>query len=358
MSTGTDDNPAGKPGTGFAAFASREDLRAAFEAGLRRMLATDSLGGFILVLANAGFEPELGRRLAGPLREAFARWCALADAGESRYRDAAADDRDVFERLRAIGPDHIGATRWRRCGPWELQFNPLRALRPPRMSGAVVDRLRRDFDPAGFHFDKPFLRDEILWEGSFDDVPLRLLFNKFPFAESHALLVPAPAEARPQYLAAADHALAWQLSGRLAGGLPGIGFGYNAYGAFASVNHLHLQMFERRHGSYPVEAEGWQHNGGDRPYPLPVRRFEECDAAWATIERLQDADRAFNLLYRPGRLYLLERAKQGHYRHSDWTGGFAWSEVAGAVTVFREDDFERLDAAAIEVELGRMALRP
>ena len=78
MTTGTEHSPAGSGEIASALFGSREALRGAFESGLLRMLATDSLGGFILCLANAGFDPELGRRLVGPLREAFSRWCAAA----------------------------------------------------------------------------------------------------------------------------------------------------------------------------------------------------------------------------------------------------------------------------------------
>ena len=335
---------------------SRAQLDDAFETGLRRMLDSESLGAFILVLANAGYEASMLDRLQAPLGVAYRRWRAAAEGGTRAFRDAAPDDVAVFRQLPAAGPEALEITRWRQVGPWELQFNPLRALRPPRTSGLTVSSLRRPFDPDGFHFDKPFLRDEILWEGSLADVPLRLLFNKFPFAERHALLVPEASAGRPQYLQAADHRLIWALTRRLARGLPGIGFGYNAYGAFASINHLHFQMFDRSIGTYPIEAPVWRHNGGSRPYPLPVRRFDDADEAWAVVQELQTGDRAFNLLFRPGHAYLVERALQGHYRHGDWTSGFAWSEVAGAVTVFRQADFERVDETILEAEFRR--LRP
>jgi hypothetical protein len=335
---------------------SRARLGEAFETGLLRMLDSQSLGAFVLVLANASYEAAMLARLQPSLRGAFDRWRAAAEADAAAFRSAAPDDVAVFRQLPAGGPDAVSSTRWRRVGPWELQFNPLRALRPPRGSGREVTRLRQPFDPQGFHFDKPFLRDEILWEGAWSGVPLRLLFNKFPFAEHHALLVPDPAAGRPQFLQPDDHRLIWAFSEVLAPSLPGIGFGYNAYGAFASINHLHFQMFERSSGVYPIESPDWQHNGGPRPYPLPVRRLDDVDAAWAAVQRLQAADRAFNLLYRPGRLYLVERALQGSYAHSGWTAGFAWSELAGAVTVFREADFERLGEADLEQEFRR--LRP
>lgn len=335
---------------------SRGRLEQAFAAGLRRMLDTESLGAFILVLANASYEAAMLERLQRPLREAFRHWREAAAQGMPAYRQAAPDDVSVFQQLPAEGPESLATTRWRRVGPWELQFNPLRALRPPRISGSTVSGLQQPFNADGFHFDKPFLRDEILWEGVLCDVPVRLLFNKFPFAERHALLVPEPTAGRPQYLQPADHQLVWDIARRLAPGIPGIGFGYNAYGAFASINHLHFQMFDRSAGVYPIEAPEWRHNGGSWPYPLAVTRFDNAEEAWLGVQRLQRGDRAFNLLYRPGCLYLVERALQGHYRHSDWTGGFAWSEVAGAVTLFRQADFDRLDAPDLEAEFRR--LRP
>lgn len=338
-------------------FGSRTRLRATFEAGLRRMLETESLGAFILVLANASFDADMLGRLRSDLRKAFRRWCAAADSGSAGYRQSATDDLAVFEKLRAIDLDHLEPTRWRRTGPWELQFNRLRALRPSRMSGARVDTLRRPFDPQGFHFDKPFLRAEILWEGGLHGVPVRLLYNKFPFAEMHGLLVPDPAAGKPQYLTAADHELIWAICAELAPALPGIGFGYNAYGAYASVNHLHFQLFERSEGDYPIESPDWRHNGGEWAYPADVVRLADRTEAWNAIDTRQRGNRGFNLVYRPGRLYLVERRLQGHYRHSDWTGGFAWSELAGAVTLSDEARFERLAASDVEAELGRLRVR-
>jgi hypothetical protein len=343
---------------GHGPFGSRAQLREAFEAGLLRMLEGDSLGAFILVLANASFEDGMSDRLRKPLAAAFERWSQAATAGDPAYQGAAADDVTVFEQLRQLDLDSLGVTRWRRLGPWEAQFNPLRALRPARVSGARVDALSRPFDPQGFHFDKPFLRDEILWEGRMRGVAVRLLYNKFPFAELHGLLVPDPSAGRPQFLSADYHRLIWAITGDLATGLPGVGFGYNAFGAFASINHLHFQMFERSQGEYPIESPLWRHNGGTRAYPLPVMCFDDLAAAWRALADCQSQNLAFNLLYRPGRLYLVQRALQGHYRHSLWTAGFAWSELAGSVTVVREEDFERLDGAAIEAELGRLAVRP
>ncbi len=338
-----------------ALFGSPDALRDGFEQGLVRMLDHELLGAFVLVLANAGFEPQMWQRLRPSLQAAFASWCRRFDDADPVVQGAAPDDVDVFERLRRLGFDRLTTTRWREVGPWQIQFNPLRALRPPRASSSVVNSLQRPFDSDGFHFNKPFLRREILWEGELCDAPLRLLYNKFPFAERHSLLVPYPERCRPQYLTAEDHSLVWRIVERLGATLPGLGIAYNAYGAYASINHLHLQCYVRGQGGYPIESARWKHNGGGQAYPLPVQRLDDDKAAWSAVAALHAEGRAYNLLYRPGALYLVARRMQGGYRHSDWTSGFAWSELCGAITTFDEGDFTRLGAQDIESELARLA---
>jgi diadenosine tetraphosphate (Ap4A) HIT family hydrolase len=339
-------------------FASPGGLRAAFEDRLQALLDSDQLGAFILVLANASFEPALFERLRDVLGRRFDQWCGLFDRRDPRAVGAAADDVEVFQRLRELGFENLLSTRHRVSGPWELQFNPLRALRPPRMSRALVETLYRPFDASGFHFNKPFLRDEILWEGQLAGTDVRLLFNKFPFAELHGLLVPEPGQDRPQFLTAAEHASIWRITQRLGDKLPGIGFGYNAQGGFSSVNHLHFQMFMRSHGSYPIEAAEWRHNGGRQDYPLTVLVHDQPGTAWSAIDLLHSQGTAYNLLYRPDRVYIVARAAQGSYSHSRWTGGFAWAEVAGALTLFDADDFDSLNAVEIEQEFARLRVTP
>jgi diadenosine tetraphosphate (Ap4A) HIT family hydrolase len=339
-------------------FASPAALRDAFEKKLIELLEQDVLGVFILVLANASFQHSTFERLRQPLATAFARWCARFDAGDDRVTAAPADDVEVFRQLRRLGFERLEVTRWRRLGPWEVQFNQLRALRPPRMSHAVVSRLDKPFDPGDFHFNRSFLRKEVFWEGELAGAPLCLLYNKFPFAERHCLLVPDPSACKPQSLTQGDHALVWEIALQLGRRVPGLGFGYNAYGAYASVNHLHVQMFVRSAGHYAIESPRWRHNAGNEPYPLPATLCTDSQSAWLAIEQLHAKRHAYNLLYRPGCMYLVERAIQGSYAHSDWTGGFAWSELAGAITTFDVGDFERLTEEDIDAEFRRLAVTP
>ncbi len=339
-------------------FDSLDALNNAFEGGLRRMLADDALGAFILVLANATSDVASFDRLRTDLIDGYADWCVRFDRGHPAVRAAAVDDIAVFERLRAYGLENLGVSRHRRVGRWELQLNPVRAFRPPRMSRVADCALHAPFDPEGFHFDRPYLRPEILWEGVLLDEPVRVLFNKFPFAEHHALLVPAPDRHRPQYLNDRIIRSVWRIARHLSVGLPGVGFGYNARGAYASVNHLHFQLFVRTQGTYPVEASEWRHNGGHMPYPFEVAVLTDVEALANAVAHGQSGDRPFNLLIRPDRAYLVARAHQGAYQHSDWTAGFAWSEVAGAITVFDHQAFEDLGERDLDAEYRRLTLKP
>ncbi len=349
---GTNTEPAGNAG----ALASPAALRDAFDSRLADLVDADSLGVFILALANASFESSSFEKLRPAFAAAFGAWCERLDVGDESVRAAPADDVAVLRRLRDLGFDRLASTRRRQVGCWELQFNQMRALRPPRMSHAVVRDLYRPFDPEGFHFNRPFLRKEIFWEGELEGVPVRLLYNKFPFAELHGLLVPYPADCRPQYLSEESHRLAGGLIRRLGRSLPGVGFGYNARGAYASVNHLHFQMFLRSGARYPIESPHWQHNGGTRPYPLPARHFSDAHSAWGHVQRLHETGTAYNLLYRPDGLYVVERAMQGSYEHSCWTGGFAWSELAGSITTSDAEAFAQLREGDLEAEF--LAVRP
>jgi hypothetical protein len=338
-------------------FHSDQALRGAFVAGLERMLAGHSgLGIFILVLANATCDSDIHERLQSRLRERFGE---LADALREDLRAGrpltdAVDDVLVFLKLMAVGLDRLELARARPEGAFELQYNPLRAYRPPRMSDVAVTRLYSPYDPNAFNFNKPFLHKEIFWSGEIGEHQCRLLYNKFPFAELHGLLVIDPQDNKPQWLTHADHAAVWRIAALLGAQLPGVGFAYNAYGAFASVNHQHLQMFVRSVGRYPIEAGHWQHNGGERRYPLACRVYRDRDAAWEQLHRLHESNIPYNLLYRPGCVYLVARRFQGSYQHAGWTGGFAWSEVCGAVTTFNSRDFGNLDEKAIFAEMEKL----
>ncbi|MCP3663866.1 MAG: hypothetical protein GY696_15470 [Gammaproteobacteria bacterium] len=339
-------------------FDSVDDLRQCYVSGLERLLNEyEELGAFILVLANAGFDNRIQELLDAPLRKKFSRLHQSLIKQESMgvMLDDAVDDLAVFRQLIEIGFDQLEPACFRQVGPWELQLNPLRGLRPARMSGQSVEGVSAPFDPDGFNFNKPFLRKEIFWEGDLLGRRSSLLYNKFPFIEMHALLVPEPTKGRSQLLNECDHAYLWDLVARLERKLPGVGFGYNSYGAFASVNHLHFQLFVRKK-PLPVTRPQWQHNGGYASYPVGCLVFDSPESSWQVIDRLHRNNISYNLLYLPGKLYCFPRRRQGEYQGVAWSGGFAWYELAGGFTLTSKLEFLALNEAKLSALLGNVSL--
>jgi len=340
-----------------ALFTSRPALQTAFVAGLERQLAEPGLGTFILVLANAGFDRDIWPVLKDRLAERFDQLACEVSEGlrSGRKLNHPDDDLMVFLKLMAMGFDKISGTEWRDAGPWEVQFNPLRALRPARASGQKVDGCAPPaFNPNGFQFNKPFLKPEILWQGELRRHPARLLYNKFPFAGLHGLLVPDPERQLPQRLSQDWHLYAWHLAEALAETLPGVGIAYNSYGGQASVNHLHFQTFVRDR-PLPVQNAVWRHNGGADDFPLPCNVFTSALEAWFFIEALHADNRPYNLIYGAGKIHCLPRRPQGSHATAAWSAGHAWYEIAGGVTTFNRDDFAGLGAEAIAAELHALA---
>lgn len=339
-------------------FSSTENFSKAFINGLDTMLGEHhGLGVFILVCANAGFDARIQKVLAKPLRERF-------EETSARYREAlsngrglsdADDDVLVFLKLMAIGFDALKPTQRRNAGPWEIQFNQLRAFRPPRMANTKVEGLHMPFNENGFHFNKPFLRKEAFWSGELQGREVELLYNKFPFVDYHGLLVPQREHEAPQFLTHDDHHYMWRVTKQMGETLPGVGFAYNAYGAYASVNHLHFQMFMREQ-PLPVQLPLWQHNSGSEVYPSRVERFDDPEAAWRYIETMHRVGDSYNLLYLPDECYCLPRRMQGSYKHEGWTAGFAWYEMCGGMVSFSQEDYESLDVEMVEREFSRLVL--
>lgn len=339
-----------------APFNSTREFRAAFVRGLSDMLVEDDLGTLILVMANATIDKNIKHILHERLATRFLEFEAEFKNQLQPEKVYPADDLDVFRKLLEVGFENLQITQCCKSGCWELQYNQMRGFRPSRAASQKIEGLIQPFNPDGFHFNKPFLHKEILWEGELLGRSCRLLYNKFPFAELHGLLVLDAEQEYPQFMRAADHEFIWALVQRLGQQMQGVGFAYNAYGAYASINHQHFQMYVRDGGRYPIEHAHWQHRGGKEAYPLGCFHFVDPLEAWAMIESMHDLGQSYNLLYRPGGLYILPRRTQGSYEHSDWTQGFAWAEAAGSITAFSQEDFERLTAADIHEELARLVL--
>ena len=337
----------------FTSLASLED---GFADGLAAMLeAHRGLGVYILVLANAAYDPPLWAQLAPALAKRHAELAAAIADTLRRGQKLSEPDDDVlvFLKLHAIGFEHLKTMECRRAGPWDVMFNPIRTLRPPRVSGMQFDGLQRPYDLAGFHFNKPFLAKEILWQGELSGKPARLLYNKFPFARLHGLLVPEPMRELPQFLTPELHGWAWDLC--TPSGVPGLCLAYNSTGAGASVNHLHFQTFVQP-SPLPVQDRRFVHNGGADPYPLPCERFSDPVEAWLELDRLHQHNTPYNLIYGQDCLHLVARLPQDSDKLSAASRGYGWSEMAGAITLFSREVFEGLSAADFEAELASFAL--
>jgi hypothetical protein len=328
-----------------------------FVKGLQRQLEAESLGALILVLANATFDPAVWGRMHPEIAKRFAQ---KAREVRERLRAGEAvpgseDDLFVFLKLMAAGFDGLGSTEFRRADAWELQYNPVRGLRPQRVAGKSVDAIEAPFDPDRFHFDLPHLKPEVFWEGQLAGLHLRCLYNKFPFAPCHLLLVPEPSAQRPQRLEKDILDWLWRVADTVGAALPGFGVGYNSYGAFASVNHLHFQAF-LRDPPLPLEDPRWRHNGGAETYPVTCHVARDPQAAWQLIDQCHLAGTAHNLILRPGVMYVLPRRLQGSYASADWVGGHAWYEMAGGAVVPRRSMFDTLDGTQIAGALAATAL--
>ena len=336
-------------------FASLEHLRNRFVDGLDAMLVKhDGLGVFILVLANAAQDPVLWRPLRDNLLARYRRHATQIKTAlrQGAKLDAPEDDLMVFLKLMALelAPDEfeqLQVSPSRQLGPWEVQFNPLRALRPARMSQARAEGSMRPFDATGFHFNKPFLAKEVLWQGELAGKTTRLLYNKFPFAPLHGLLAPEPEQQLPQFLTPEMHAWAWNVARQAGALIPGFGLAYNSFGAYASVNHLHFQTFVR---ARPLPVQSLKAS----QYPLPVQHYDDPQLAWFRIDELHQLGTPYNLIYATSGLNLIARARQGEVPLQEWSPGFAWSEMAGAFSVGSHADYNLLTQSAIEQALAEL----
>jgi len=338
-------------------FGTIESFQHAFTSGLSTLLQKGGLGPFILVCANASFD----RRVEAATAEGLA---VLYNALSVEYLDALSngkpiqaveEDLLVFLKLHAVGFERLQATETRRTGPWEVQFNQLRSFRPRRISAHVPQTLHLPFDENGFHFNKPFMQQEAFWSGELSDLHATLYYNKYPFVDFHGLLVPERESCLPQFLTEAHHFYLWQITRELSSTLEGVGFGYNSLGAFASVNHLHFQMFVKPEG-LPVMAADWQHNGGVSPYPTSCARFDTATEAWEYLSDLHVRNTPYNLLYSKACIYIFPRKKQGCYAQPEWSSGFAWYEMAGGMVTFNRESYTHLEQATIALELSRLSL--
>ena len=305
------------------------EFKTLFAEKLRSMLSPEELGAFILVLANSLQDKQSQADLKNDLMAMFVE---MNNELKDGVLNATNDDMDVFKKIKAKGVGSLSAWESIPQGEWELLYNPMRALRPARSSSEKVKNIFQEFDASKFNFNKPFLRPEILWEGEWRDVPLRVLYNKFPFAPYHLIVVPQPTLELPQYLVREHHELIWHLVKQQSDIFTGFGVGYNSLGACASVNQLHFQSFIQEE-QLPIEKSLWKHNGGRHEYPMHCIKTISSDECWTVIEKFHADNQPYNLLYRQGCCYVLPRQIQGSEAVAERVQGAGWIEECGVFNV-------------------------
>ena len=305
------------------------EFKTLFAEKLRSMLSPEELGAFILVLSNSMQDKQSQVSLKNDLMVMFVE---MNNELKDGVLHATEDDLAVFEKIRKKGVGSFSAWQSIEQGEWKLLYNPMRAMRPERASSEKVESIVGEFDSSKFHFNKPFLRPEILWEGVWGNVPLRVLYNKFPFAPYHLIIVPHPESELPQYLTKEYHQLIWQLVAEQADVFAGFGIGYNSLGACASVNQLHFQSFIQEE-FLPIEKSLWQHNGGRHSYPMHCIKVVSVDECWSVIEKFHTENQPYNLLFRQGCCYILPRQMQGSEQVAERVQGAGWIEQCGVFNV-------------------------
>ncbi|MEE9326941.1 MAG: HIT domain-containing protein [Cocleimonas sp.] len=316
-----------------------------FKNKLSEMLSPDELGSFILVLANSMQEENLQQSLSEKLETTFNKLKAVANLKGSE------DDKLVFQTLKKTGIKHYTSWQSRQVEHWQCAYNPMRALRPMRASNEQFTSLLHPFDNNAFHFDKAFLRPEIISEENFDGTDLRLMYHKFPFAPFHLLIVIDATSQRAQVLDKKTHLMTWNLANHIGNKVAGFGLSFNSIGAGASINHLHIHGFIEI-SVYSVEHQDWKHNGGDKQYPLNVERFSSASEAWQRIDHCHQHNQPYNLLYRAGSCYVIQRKPQGSTKLPHWLGSIGWYEGCGGFNLSDESVYQSISADNIKTALS------
>lgn len=340
-------------------FESLSVFREKFNIGLHELIDEQQLGTFILCLANATQHEDLFEELKPKLLQQYEFFCEQyrKDLEHGNQLDVVEEDLLVFLKLHTIGFENIKLSQLRNESQWQCQFNHIRSFRPRRISSFHNDNeITAPYDKYTFNFNKPFMAKECFWQGDLNGKQLDLFYNKYPFTDLHGIFVPEREACHPQLLTLDMHSYIWSIAEQLSGALPGAGFGYNSYGAYASVNHLHFQMFIEPQG-LPVTADTWQHNEGSEQYPLQIHRLDNVKNAWDIISKLHDSRQPYNLLYTAGSVYIIPRKVQGTVKVPIWSSGFTWYELCGAMLMFNQDDYNNIDNDAICNQLGEHDIR-
>lgn len=254
-----------------------------------------------------------------------------------------------------IGIDNIHSAKVRYINDgWSIYFNQLRSLRPERMSNKKVGSIRLPFDKDGFNFNKAFLEKEIFVEQFLNGKETSLLYNKFPFANFHGLLVVERKKQYQQYLTEEMFHYIWSVYLLFKENIKNQLIAYNSLGAGASVNHLHFQSCILDKPLSLVSSK-WSHNGGSDDYPAECIRLDSVIDAWHCIDNLQEHSIPYNLVIINACIYCLPRKLNNN--KSELIPQIGWFEMAGGFSLADDNVFSILENEQVREVLSDASLR-
>ena len=215
------------------------------------------------------------------------------------------------------------------------------------------------FDPSAFNFTKiKDPREKILTPLLLNNAPYEILTNKFPLFAGHMLLVsklPVAQQMTSAHLGAIAELLqSCSMSAY-----------FNSWCASASVNHFHCHLIDEVppvaalplvrgplvRGVRCLQPEGF-------PGFCYVFRIRDVWLLADLVRAMQEDNQPHNLVFARGHVYVfpkpLVRPQRSFELYPETVGG---PELAGSFTVYRDDDYEALSAAAAD-ELFRLNTAP
>ncbi len=332
---------------GLAIFTAAE-LEQHFKQKLTTLVNNRQVGSYILALANALTNSNLYQQLDQDLQTALHNL-------KQQAVNAPDDDLQVFSQLIEPKTPFPSLAENKRVGVWQVSLNPIRAYRPARNAQQKINSIYKPFDQNAFHFNKPFLQKEMLAEIHYQNKKIKLFFNKFPFSKFHLLLLLEPEKQQAQLLNRDSLSYMSHLAEQIDDKTHYQYLAYNAIGAFASVNHLHFH-YNLLDYPLPIFDPQWQHNGGNKAYPLRVYVFNNASDAWHFIDELHQQDICYNLILHKNKILVIPRKFQGDYPVSSWLQNIAWFELSGVFTLADSKQFELIRENTLFTELEKLRL--
>jgi ATP adenylyltransferase/5',5'''-P-1,P-4-tetraphosphate phosphorylase II len=307
---------------------------------LKKKITLNELGILILLSAHASFNTDLQKKAGSKLDTIYKNISKEINNIPENLKN---DDYELVCKIIEKGRNNIQDVIFKKVNNlWQAQYNQLRTFKPRRTATQEIDSVYKKFDKNAFNFNKPFLKTERFKKCKYDGMDISLFYNKFPFVPSHTLLVPEQEKNHPQFLRKRFHYFVFDLIKNL----DGFAMGYNSVGAFASVNHLHFQLFTEIE-PLPVCNNLWKHNGGRKEYPSKCFVFESKEKSWKMISYLYTKNIPYNILYTKKKTFIFPMNFQKNHKKTIFPLGFAWIELSGSFINVTKKDFKRLNERQI-----------